>query len=695
VITGAQQARKSENRNLASASSRLYKSILKMISTETSLAEILHSLCTLIETEYPDLLCSVLLLDSDGTTLRQGAAPSLPVEYNRKVDGLTIGPQAGSCGTAAFRSEQVVVSDIGSDPLWQDFREFALPHGLRACWSTPILSRAGKVLGTFAVYYRATREPHPDHLHMVECATHLAGIAIEREHAEEELHAAETRYRALVERLPAITYIAEVGALGRWHYVSPQIQSILGFSPEEWMSNSSNWINHILAEDRDHALAAEKRFWEAGGIFRAEYRMLGRDGRILWFRDDAIYLDNGDSQKPVMQGVLYDITEHKHLEEQLRQSQKMEAVGQLAGGVAHDFNNLLMIIQGHNERMLSHLAANHASHKDALEIKEAVNRAAGLTRQLLAFSRKQVLQPKILDLNQVLTDVAKMLHRLIGENIQVNLITASSLWPVKVDQGQMEQVILNLALNARDAMPHGGNLTIETRNLEVKPSSDDKMPVRPGRYVLLEVTDSGTGMDPETQRHIFEPFFSTKELGKGTGLGLASVYGVVKQSGGGVSFVSRLGYGTTFSVFLPEAGEQPVAKYEHPVALVRSQGTETVLVVEDEDQIRDMVSEYLQQHGYTVLHAGNGREALEISQRYKGLIHLLITDVVMPELGGRELAQQLKGLRPRTRVLFTSGYLDHAVNEKPAEPQSVVLQKPFALNTLANTIREILDTPAE
>jgi two-component system, cell cycle sensor histidine kinase and response regulator CckA len=423
--------------------------------------------------------------------------------------------------------------------------------------------------------------------------------------------------------------------------------------------------------------------------------MLGRDGRILWFRDDAIYLDNGDSQKPVMQGVLYDITEHKHLEEQLRQSQKMEAVGQLAGGVAHDFNNLLMIIQGHNERMLSHLAANHASHKDALEIKEAVNRAAGLTRQLLAFSRKQVLQPKILDLNQVLTDVAKMLHRLIGENIQVNLITASSLWPVKVDQGQMEQVILNLALNARDAMPHGGNLTIETRNLEVKPSSDDKMPVRPGRYVLLEVTDSGTGMDPETQRHIFEPFFSTKELGKGTGLGLASVYGVVKQSGGGVSFVSRLGYGTTFSVFLPEAGEQPVAKYEHPVALVRSQGTETVLVVEDEDQIRDMVSEYLQQHGYTVLHAGNGREALEISQRYKGLIHLLITDVVMPELGGRELAQQLKGLRPRTRVLFTSGYLDHAVNEKPAEPQSVVLQKPFALNTLANTIREILDTPAE
>jgi PAS domain S-box-containing protein len=693
MFTGTQKARTSEKRNLASALSQLYKSILKMISTQTSLAEILQALCRSIETEYPELLCSVLLLDADGVTLRSGSASSLPPEYTRCVDGVKIGPQAGSCGTAAYRSEPVIVVDIATDPLWKEASHLALAHGLRACWSTPILSRAGKVLGTFAVYYREPRGPEADHLYMIECATHLAGIAIEREHAEEELHAVETRYRALVERLPAITYIAEVGALGQWHYVSPQIQSILGFLPEEWMANSANWINHIHPEDRDHALAAETRFWEAGGIFRAEYRMFARDGRILWFRDDAVYLQTGDSQKPVMQGVLYDITEHKHLEEQLRQSQKMEAVGQLAGGVAHDFNNLLMIIQGHNERILNHLSPNHDAHKDANAIKEAVNRAAGLTGQLLAFSRKQVLQPRILDINIVVRDAAKMLHRLIGENIQVNLLTAPSLWHVKADQGQIEQVVLNLALNARDAMPHGGRLTIETSNLEISQPAD-QVPVRPGKYVLVKVSDTGTGMDTETQRHIFEPFFSTKELGKGTGLGLASVYGVIKQSGGGISFLSQLGHGTTFSVYLPEACELATTHNQEAVALPKSKGTETVLVVEDEDQIRDMVSEYLQQNGYTVLHAQNGRDALEIVRRYKGLIHLLLTDVVMPELGGRELAEQLRRLRPRTKVLFTSGYLDTAVDDKPADQQAAILQKPFALNTLASKIREVLDRPA-
>jgi len=691
MITGAEKALIRGKRSLPSALSQLYKSILKMISSQTSLAEVLQSLCKLIEAEYPELLCSVLVLDSDGVTLRPGAAPSFPVEFSRGKDGIKIGPLAGSCGAAAYRGEPVIVADIASDPLWQDVRHLALPYGLRACWSTPIMSRAGKVLGTFAVYYREPRQPGTDHVYMIECATHLAGIAIEREHAEEELHAVETRYRALVERLPAITYIAEVGALGRWHYVGPQIQSILGFSPEEWMANSANWINNIHPEDRDHALAAEKRFWEAGGQFRAEYRMLARDGRVLWFRDDAIYLQTADSQKPVMQGVLYDITEHKHLEEQLRQSQKMEAIGQLAGGVAHDFNNLLMIIHGHNERILKNLPASHEAHKDASEIERAADRAAGLTRQLLAFSRKQVLQPRIIDINVVLQDVAKMLHRLLCENINLKLSTAASLWRVKVDQGQMERVILNLALNARDAMPHGGDLTIETENVEIAEVAD-QVPVRPGRYVLLKVSDTGTGMDQETQRHIFEPFFSTKELGKGTGLGLASVYGVIKQSGGGISFVSHLGHGTTFRVYLPQAAEEIASETQQAVPLRTSNGTETVLVVEDERDIRDIVGDYLQQNGYTVLHAQNGREALEIARRYKGLIHLLITDIVMPELGGRELAEELRRMRPRTRVLFTSGYL-HTADTKPAEQQTAVLQKPFALNVLASKVREVLDTP--
>jgi PAS domain S-box-containing protein len=693
MISGTGRAAAKNERNLPAALLQLYKTVLKMISTQASLPEILESLCQLIESEYSEMLCSVLLLDTDGATLRLGGAPSLPEQYNRCVDGIRVGPAMGSCGTAAYRGKPVIVTDIATDPLWREARHLTLPHGLRACWSTPILSRAGKVMGTFAVYYREPREPDADHVHIIECATHLAGIAIERAHAEEELHAVENRYRALVERLPAITYIAEVGALGAWHYVSPQIQSILGFSPEEWMGNSANWVNRIHPDDRDAALAAETRFWESGGMFRAEYRMLARDGRVLWFRDDAVYLKRADKQQPVMQGVLYDITEYKHLEDQLRQAQKMEAIGQLAGGVAHDFNNLLMIIQGHNERIISHLASSQAAHKDAVQIKEAVDRAASLTRQLLAFSRKQVLQPKVLDLSSVVRDVTKMLHRLLGKGIQVDLMATPSLWRVKVDQGQMEQVILNLALNARDAMPHGGKLSIETRNQEVKEAGEPAT-VKAGRYVVLEVRDTGTGMDAETQRHIFEPFFSTKELGKGTGLGLASVYGVVKQSGGGISFRSQLGHGTSFSVFLPEACEQPLAEKEQSVALMRGKATETVLMVEDEDHIRDMIGEYLQQSGYTVLRAENGREALEIAHRYKGLIHLVITDVVMPELGGRELAEKLQRLRPRTKVLFTSGYLEADVDGNLAGQPSMILQKPFALSVLERKIREALEQTA-
>src|SRR5579862_551781 len=687
MITGTGKARSRDPRNLAGSLSQLYKSILKLISSESTRDEVLQALCQFMEAEYPDMLCSVLLLDAEGGTLRQVVAPSLPMEYSRSLGLVKVGPQAGSCGTAAYRSERVIVEDISSDPLWQEARDSALRHGLKACWSTPILSRSAKVLGTFAVYYREPRQPDNDHLQIVDCATHLASIAIEREHTRHELRAVETRYRALVERLPAITYIAEVGAMGRWHYVSPQIQSMLGFSPEEWLANSTNWINHIHPEDRNHALEAEKRFWEIGGIFRAEYRMLARDGRLFWFRDDAVYLQTGNSQNPIMQGVLYDITEYKLLEEQLRHSQKMEAVGQLAGGVAHDFNNLLMIIRAHSDRILNGLSSDNEAHKDATEIKHALDRATSLTRQLLAFSRKQVLQPRLLDINGIVADVGKMLHRLLGDNIRVRLSAASPLPCVKVDQGQLEQVILNLALNARDAMPQGGELKIETQAVQVTEPAE-RAPVGPGSYVLLKLSDTGVGMDADTQRHIFEPFFSTKELGKGTGLGLASVYGVVKQSGGGISFSSQLGHGTTFFVYLPEATESRVSDNKELPALPRSKGSETLLVVEDEDEIRDMVGEYLQRHGYTVLNAKNGQEALEIALRYRGLIHLVITDVVMPQLGGRELAEEIRRMRPRTKVLFTSGYLDDSVECEADDGRASHLQKPFALGALGSKVRE-------
>ena len=716
MSTGVRKAASEAKPEVPEALPLLNETVLAMIRAQAPLPKILDILCTDIEKQHPGLLCSVLLLDADGTTLRHGAAPSLPAEYSQAVDGAKVGPCAGSCGTAVYRKQSVVVSDIATDPLWANCREVALPYGLRACWSTPIAAQDGKVLGTFATYYREPRTPDAEHQRLITHATHLAGIAIEHDRAKTELRAAEARYRTLVERLPAITYIAELGAGGPWHYVSPQIETMLGFSPAEWLADPMNWMNHIHPDDREIALAAENLFQQTHELFQAEYRMCARDGRLLWFRDEGVSLHQTDGKGLLMQGVMYDITERKRLEDQLRHSQKMEAVGQLAGGVAHDFNNLLMLIQAHNEHLRERIEPNDPARKDAVAIENAVTRAASLTAQLLAFSRKQVLRPKLLDLNEVLADVAKMLHRLIGENIEVKVVPAASLGLVKADPGQMEQVIMNLAVNSRDAMPAGGLLTIETRNIELDENdSTNHEEAPPGKYVMLAVSDTGSGMDTETRAHIFEPFFTTKAPGKGTGLGLATVYGVVKQSDGWIWVDSASGRGTTFKIHLPRVEEsrveesvdekpraekpeaaksqsgEPSRPAAMPALATAPKGTETVLVVEDQDGIRDIVRESLWRNGYTVLIAVDGNEALQMANSYPDPIHLLITDLVMPNIGGRELAQRLTPLRPQMKVLFMSGYSEHSALDIEEAGSATVLQKPFSLDALARNVRRVLD----
>ncbi len=500
-----------------------------------------------------------------------------------------------------------------------------------------------------------------------------------------------------MERLPAITYIAELGADGPWHYVSPQIESILGFSPAEWLADPMSWMNRIHKDDREIALAAERRFQKTHELFQAEYRMFARDGRVLWFRDEAVMLDQMDGRPLLMQGVLYDITEHKRLEDQLRHSQKMEAVGQLAGGVAHDFNNLLMLIQAHNERLRGRFAPGEPGHQDSLEIDGAVTRAASLIQQLLAFGRKQVLQTKVLDLNLVVTEVAKMLGRLITNHIELRVMLALEIGCVKADPGQIEQIILNLAVNARDAMPQGGELVLETKNVQVgEAHARNRDGVPPGKYVMLAVTDTGVGMGSETQAHMFEPFFTTKEPGKGTGLGLATVYGVVKQMDGAICVRSEPGKGTTFEIYLPyveRAAEKEAPGPGTRTALAAApDGTETVLLVEDQEGIRDLVQEFLQRKGYTVLHAVDGDDALRIAGEHNEQIHLLVTDVVMPNIGGQELARRLTPLRPQMKVLFMSGYPEHASRGEEAVDRNVpVLLKPFLLDTLARKVRSVLD----
>jgi PAS domain S-box-containing protein len=723
MSTGVQRAAGEAARESSDALSLLNETVLGLIRTQAPLPKILEVLCACIEKQHPGLLCSVLLLDADGKTLRHGAAPSLPSDYSKEVDGIQIGACAGSCGTAVYRKQQVVVSDIATDPLWADYRHVALPHGLRACWSTPIASLDGKILGTFAIYYREPRSPNAQHIQLISQSTHLAGIAIEHDRAKADLRAAEARYRTLVERLPAITYVAELGAEGPWHYVSPQIETMLGFSPAEWLSDPMNWMNHVHPGDREIALTAEKLFQETHELYKAEYRMCARDGRLLWFRDEGVLLNETGEQGLLMQGVMYDITERKRLEDQLRHSQKMEAVGQLAGGVAHDFNNLLMVIQAHNEHLRDRFAASDPASKDAAEIQNAVTRAAALTSQLLAFSRKQVLRPKVLDLNVVLESVAKMLHRLIGDNIELNVVTAPTLGLVKADPGQMEQVVLNLAVNSRDAMPQGGTLTIAASDVVVD-EADARIPdgAPPGRYVMLTVNDTGSGMDSETRAHMFEPFFTTKAPGKGTGLGLATVYGVVKQSDGWIVVDSELGRGTTFKIYLPrvkvarvkedrvkesrvkefpvtesQIEESPVettltvAKPAAPFA-TSPKGNETVLVVEDQDGIRDMVGESLRRNGYRVLLAADGDQALQIAGVHADAIHLLVTDLAMPNIGGRELALRLSRIRPRMKVLFMSGYPEHTALSPGAKHDSTaILQKPFSLDALARNVRSALD----
>ncbi|MGH9945533.1 MAG: ATP-binding protein, partial [Pyrinomonadaceae bacterium] len=392
-------------------------------------------------------------------------------------------------------------------------------------------------------------------------------------------------------------------------------------------------------------------------------------------------------------GVARDVTERKGLEEQLRQAQKMEAVGRLAGGVAHDFNNLLTAITGYSDLSLRRLADNPAVRRNLEEVKKAAERAAGLTRQLLAFSRKQVLQPKVIVLNDVIHDMNKMLQRLIGEDVELRAELDPRLGRVKADPGQIEQVIMNLSVNARDAMPLGGRLTIATANATLTAEDARRHHyVQPGAYVLLSITDTGCGMDEETRKHIFEPFFTTKEVGKGTGLGLSTVYGIVKQSGGYVWADSEIGRGTTFRIYFPRV-EAPIRSdivKDGDGAL--PQGEETVLLVEDEDIVRELTHEFLEMSGYTVLEARNGRDAITICEQHDGPINLVLTDVVMPQMSGRELVERLAPLRPAMRVLYMSGYTDdQIVHHGVLSESKSFLEKPFTIQALARKVRAVLD----
>jgi len=414
---------------------------------------------------------------------------------------------------------------------------------------------------------------------------------------------------------------------------------------------------------------------------------VGRPIEVETIAQDIVY--GGEAVQLV---VLVDATHRRHLEEQLRQAQKMEAVGMLAGGVAHDFNNLLTIITGYSQLILKTLSPSDPNRHSAEQIVKAGERAAALTQQLLAFSRRQVLQPKVVDLNRLVTSLSSMLRRLIGEDIELRLEMRPEPGRVNADPGQMEQVLMNLVVNARDAMPRGGTLTIETANVTLGESYVSRhISVKPGPYTLLAVSDTGIGMDEATQARLFEPFFTTKGSGRGTGLGLSTVFGIVKQSGGSVDVYSELGCGTSVKIYLPSIDHPVTAESETPLKAVVG-GTETILVVEDDEMVRNLVRETLQREGYKVLDAADSMEACRVSEKHKTPIHLLITDVVMPKVSGRDLAMELCRLRPGMKVLYMSGYTDSAiVNSGILQKEVAFLHKPFTPSALAERVREVLE----
>ena len=420
------------------------------------------------------------------------------------------------------------------------------------------------------------------------------------------------------------------------------------------------------------------------------WRHRTKSGRLIEVETAAHEIEYGGWKAGL--AVLMDVTGRRQLEEQLRQSQKMEAVGMLAGGVAHDFNNLLTIIAGYSQLILNNLGPNDPNRHSAEQILKAGERATALTKQLLAFSRRQVLQPKVLDLNQLVKSLTAMLQRLIGEDIDLRLSLWHELGRVSADPGQLEQVLMNLVVNARDAMPKGGTLTVETQNVELDQNyAASHRNMMPGRHVLLAVSDTGQGMDEATRARLFEPFFTTKAADKGTGLGLSTVFGIIRQSGGSVEVYSEPTKGTSIKVYLPRI-DQPVSLEAEEAKRQTARGTETILLVEDDEMVRNLVRETLEREGYHLLDAADPTEARRIADNYKDAIHLLITDVVMPKVSGRELAEQLTKRRSDLKILYMSGYTDNAVvNGALLEKDVAFLQKPFTPATLTQKVRQVLE----
>ena len=509
----------------------------------------------------------------------------------------------------------------------------------------------------------------------------------ERELAVAALRASEEQYRALFENTPYPMWVFDLDT-HKLLAVNGAAIAHYGYRREEFLALR---LEDLRPPEDIPGLERHLATRPSGYRTTGPWRHRKKDGTIIHVETSGDEIPFAGRRAELV--VIDDVTERKRLEEQFRQAQKMEAVGRLAAGVAHDFNNLLTAILGTTDLMMEDLPADHPNREGLLDIRGAAERAAVLTRQLLTFSRQQVVSPRVLRLNEIITDLVKLLRRLLGEDVTIATALAPDCGHVKADPGQLEQVLVNLSVNARDAMPNGGRLMLETRNVDLDAAyPTERVTIPAGRYVMLAVTDTGTGMDANTKARIFEPFFTTKPVGKGTGLGLATVYGVVQQSGGYIWLYSELGHGTSFKIYLPRVDAVETEAASEPSLAGALDGSETVLVAEDEEAVRQIIEKALDAHGYRVLSARDGAEALERASAYAGQVDLLVTDVVMPDMNGRELSRRLVETRPNLRTLYLSGYTDDATLHRGVLQQGVAfLQKPFSLRMLARKVREVIE----
>ena len=614
----------------------------------------------------------------------------------------------GPTGTAIRCGHSVCIQDSAADPLATPWREEVLERGYRSVIALPLKDGNARTFGALTIYSAGVNAFTADEVRLLEeLAADLAfGITVlrareERKEAMEALRESEQRYKLLLGSVTDYIYTVRMEngrPVATTH--GPGCAAVTGYTPDELAADPGLWLSMVHEQDRASVIQQAERLVAGEPAPPVEHRIRHRDGSLRWVRNTPVCHYDQERRLIAYDGLIADISERRRAEEEqstlrqhLQEAQKMEAIGRLAGGVAHDFNNLLTVINGYSALALRRLKMGDPLLDDLQQIQTAGTRATDLTQQLLAFSRKQVVQPRVINLNDQVRDAERMLERLIGEDIELICTLDPALGMTTADPGQVHQILMNLAVNARDAMPSGGRLVLKTENEKVgQQYAAGRWTLEPGSYVVLAVSDTGVGMTEEVKSHVFEPFFTTKEPGKGTGLGLATVFGIVQQAGGYVSFSSELDKGTTFRIFLPRVTGPEGNQFRPERPERRLGGTETILVVEDQQAVRQLTCKMLRSLGYRVLEAANGGEALLACESHADPIHLMITDVVMPQMSGPALAARLRALRPEVRSLYMSGYSEGGgLRRESVEGTADYLQKPFSLEGLADKVREILD----